>query len=413
MFKCMPSKSYRNGERRMSRKIMLSGNHAAAYAVKLSKPDVISAYPITPQTSVIEKLSEFVESGELNARFIRVESEHSAMSAVLGAASVGARVYTATSSQGLLYMYEVCWWAAGARLPIVMGVITRAIAPPWSIWTDHNDILSLRDSGWILLFAYDVQEVFDLTIQAFKIAEEVSLPVAVGWDAFVVSHTVEPLDILSQEMVDNFLPKKRIMEHMLKVDDPFSLGNLTYPDSYMEFRYDIWRSQKEAERIIRDVDKEYGKLSGRSYGGLLENIMCDDADIVLFIMGSAAGDAIEAAKILRKNGLKVAVCRLRAIRPFPADEIAKIASEAKVIGIFDRDISQGSNGILATDIKSVLKEYDIDVSVAEYIGGLGGRDVRVEDFIRIFKDMSKMMKKGVRFRRLWISLRENELGGVK
>jgi len=396
----------------MSKKTILSGNHAAAYAVKLSRPDVISAYPITPQTSVIEKLSEFVENGELNARFIRVESEHSAMSAVLGAASVGARVYTATSSQGLLYMYEVCWWAAGARLPIVMGIITRAIAPPWSIWTDHNDILTLRDSGWIIMFAQDVQEVFDLTVQAFKIAEETSLPVAVGWDAFVVSHTVEPLEILSQEHVDRFLPKKKIGGHMLNFDDPFSLGNLTYPDDYMEFRYDIWKTQREALDIISNIYEEYSEISGRAYGGLLEDNMCDDADIILFMMGAASGDAIEAARLLREKGLKVGVCRLRVIRPFPAEEIAKKSERVKMIGVFDRDVSMGYSGVLATDIKSALKEYDVDVPVAEYIGGLGGRDLRVKDFLEIFEDMDKMARKGVKFSRKWIGLKEKYIGGA-
>ncbi|RLF07785.1 MAG: pyruvate ferredoxin oxidoreductase [Thermoprotei archaeon] len=387
-------------------RIVLTGNHAAAYAVKLSRPDVISAYPITPQTSVIEKLSEFVENGELNVRFIRVESEHSAMAAVLGAASVGARVYTATSSQGLLYMYEVCWWAAGARLPIVMGVVTRAIAPPWSIWTDHNDILTLRDSGWIILFASDVQEVFDLTIQAYKIAETVNLPVAVGWDAFVVSHTIEPLDILSQEEVDKFLPKKKVSEHMLKVEDPFSLGNLTYPEDYMEFRYDMWKAQKKALDVISSVDEEYGELSGRRYGGTVEKNMCDDADMVLFIMGAASGDAIEAAALLRRKGLKVGVCRIRSMRPFPSDEVIKIAENVKIIGTFDRDISLGCGGIIGVEVRAAIKERGLDVPVIEYIGGIGGRDLRVQDFVEIFNDMDKLSRKGVRFERRWIGLKE-------
>ncbi|HDI31439.1 MAG TPA: pyruvate ferredoxin oxidoreductase [Thermofilum sp.] len=383
---------------------VLSGNHAAAYGAKLSRPDVIAAYPITPQTPIIEKLSEFVESGELDARLIRVESEHSAMAASIGAASVGARTYTATSSQGLLYMYEVCWWAVGARLPIVMGVVTRALAPPWSIWSDHNDLLTLRDSGWIILFASDSQEILDMTIQAYKIAESVYLPVVIGWDAFLASHTVEPVLIPDQEIVDKFLPKKRGWPHALSVEDPFSLGNITFPSEYMELRYDIWRSMNDTRELIKSVDKEYGRITGREYGGLVERYLCDDSEAVLFVMGSSSGDAMEAAEMLRREGIKVGVCRIRSVRPFPEEEVVELADRSKVIGVFDRDVSMGSRGILATEIMAALKSKEVDTPVVEFIGGLGGRNLSINTFKEVFKRMYKVEKRkqGIK----WVGLKE-------
>ena len=385
---------------------VLSGNHAAAYGVKLSRPDVIAAYPITPQTPIIEKLSEFIENGELDARFIRVESEHSAMAASIGAASVGARTYTATSSQGLLYMYEVCWWAAGARLPVVMGVVTRAIGPPWSIWTDHNDFLTLRDSGWILLFASDSQEILDMTIQAYKIAEELCLPVAIGWDAFLASHTAEPVIVPNQEDVDKFLPDKRPWPHILNIENPFSSGNIAFPGEYMELRYDIWRAQRKSKDLIVDVDKEYGELFGRKYGGLVEKYQCDDSDVILFIMGSSSGDAMEAAKELREEGYEPGVCRIRSVRPFPDEEIAELARKNKVIGVFDRDISMGSRGILATEILAALKSRSIDTPVVGFVGGLGGRNLSVETFKIVFREMYKALESGESEDIKWIGLKE-------
>lgn len=402
MYQRMPGKGNIYGEGGVLK--VLSGNHAAAYGVKLARPDIIAAYPITPQTPIIEKLSEFVESGELDARLIRVESEHSAMAASIGAASVGARTYTATSSQGLLYMYEVCWWAAGARLPIVMGVVTRALAPPWSIWSDHNDLLTLRDSGWIILFASDSQEILDMTIQAYKIAENLYLPVVIGWDAFLASHTSEPVLIPNQEAVDRFLPEKRRWPHALNIEDPFSLGNITFPGEYMELRHDIWRSINSARELIRSVDREYGRVFGREYGGLVERYLCDDSEAVLFIMGSSSGDAMEAAEMLRKEGVKVGVCRIRSVRPFPEEEVVEVASRSKVIGVFDRDVSMGGRGILATEVMAALKSKEIDTPVIEFVGGLGGRNLSVNTFKEVFRQMYKIERGKQEIR--WVGLKE-------
>ena len=358
---------------------VLTGNHAAAYGAKLAKVNFISAYPITPQTSIIEKLAEFVDSGDLNAKFVRVESEHSAMAAVIGATAVGARAFTATSAQGLFYMYEMIWWAAGARLPIVMGVVTRAIAPPWSIWTDHADFLALRDSGWILLFARDAQEVLDTVIQAYRIAEdeEVMLPVAVGWDAFIASHTAESVDIPSQEVIDEYLPAKKEFAHMLDVEHPFSLGNLAFPDNYMEFRWLIDKSMNAAREVILKADKEYGNIVGRSYGGLVEEYKCADADVVVFMMGAASGDGMDAVDELRDEGYNVGLCRIRAVRPFPIEEVRKISQRVKAGVVIDRDISFGFGGILAGEIKAALYNTDKKPPIFNIIAGLGGRDIDV------------------------------------
>ncbi len=358
---------------------VLTGNWAAAYGAKLARVNFISAYPITPQTPIIEKLADFVDKGELKAKLVRVESEHSAMAAVIGAAAVGARAFTATSAQGLFYMYEMIWWAAGARLPIVMGIVTRALAPPWSIWTDHADFLALRDSGWILLFAKNAQEILDTIIQAYKIAEneDVMLPVAVGWDAFIASHTAEPVDVPDQEVVDAYLPEKRSFSHMLDVENPFSLGNLAFPDNYMEYRWLIDAAMASARKVIMEVDREYDRFFGRSYGGLLEKYRCEDANIVVVMMGAASGDGMDAVDALREKGYRVGLCRIRAVRPFPVDEIRELCRNVDAVLVIDRDISFGLGGILASEVKAALYDFK-KPSIFNIIAGLGGRDIDAE-----------------------------------
>jgi len=361
-------------------RLVLTGNHAAAYAVKLARVDVVAAYPITPQTTVIEKISEFVEKGELKAKLLRVESEHSAMAAVIGAAFAGARAYTATSAQGLLYMYEMVWWAAGARLPIVMGLVTRAIAPPWSIWTDHSDFMSMRDSGWVMLFASSAQEVLDLTILAFKLAGEVMLPVAVGWDAFVVSHTAEPVELPDQGTVDAVLGEKPRSPSAVDFENPGAMGALAFPRDYPVFREDIHSSLLTAESVFKEVESRYAELVGRAPIGPVETFACDDADVILVVMGAAAGDAMEAVEKLRKRGVRAGVARLRMLRPFPAGELAKIASDAKALVVFDRSYSMGAGGVLAMETRAALHRHGIMVPVHEVVGGLGGADVTPEYF---------------------------------
>jgi len=378
------------------KKLVLTSNYAAAYAAKLARAEIISAYPITPQTTVVEKLAEFIERGELKAKMIRVESEHSAMAACIGASATGARVFTATSSHGLLYMYEMLWWAAGARLPIVMGVVTRAIAPPWNIWTEHADILSPRDSGWLIFFAESAQEVLDMILQAYKVAEneQVLLPVMVGWDAFISSHTAEPVDVPSQEIVDEFLPPRKSAAFLLDVKDPVSHGNLVFPDFYMEFRYLMQRGMESARDIIRKVDEEFGKIFGRHYGGLIEKYRCDDAEYALITLGGSSGDAREAVDKLRENGVKIGLCRIRVIRPFPVQDVVECLSNKEGVIVVERDISMGLCGVLATEIASVLFMNGIQPKFASFIAGLGGREVSVEDFLKMLDFSLKEFQRG-------------------
>ncbi len=359
-------------------RLVLTGNHAAAYAVKLARVNVVAAYPITPQTSVIEKISEFVEKGELNARLIRVESEHSAMAAVIGAAFAGARAYTATSAQGLLYMYEMVWWAAGARLPIVMGLVTRGIAPPWSIWTDHADFMSIRDSGWAMLFAASAQEVLDLTIIAFKLAEELMLPVAVGWDAFIVSHTAEPVHVPEQDAVDRFLGEPKRAPAAVDFDDPKSIGALAFPKDYPLFRENIHETLRGASLKLRRLEEEYSKVVGRKSLGLIEEIMCDDAEVVIVAMGAAAGEAVEVARALRREGVRVGVARVRSVRPFPEEDLARIAEKAGALVVLDRSYSLGIGGVIALETRAVLHRRGVTVPVKEVVAGLGGQEIPLE-----------------------------------
>lgn len=376
------------------RKVMLTGNYAIAYAVKLCKPDVIAAYPITPQTSIVEKLAEFVEKGELKAKYVRVESEHSAMATVIGAAATGARTFTATSSQGLLYMHEGLWMAAGARLPIVMAVVTRAIFPPWSIWTDHSDLLDQRDTGWIINMAEDNQEAFDSIIMAYKIAETVNLPVIVGIDAFIVSHTLAPVKVLEDDVVNQFIPKKERFSYVLDIKEPVTMGNIVLPDYYMEFRYLIEESMKKAKDVIKEVVREFYKISGRNYQGLVEQYKCSNADVVIVVMGALAGDAKECIDQLREQGYNVGVLKLRFIRPFPSEEVRELLSSKKAIVVIDRDVSFGKGGIIYDEIISELYKCEKKPPVRGYIAGLGGREVSVNDIKRMILETYNDLENG-------------------
>ncbi|ABL87677.1 pyruvate flavodoxin/ferredoxin oxidoreductase domain protein [Pyrobaculum islandicum DSM 4184] len=352
-------------------KTALTGNYAVAYAVKMAKPHVIAAYPITPQTSIVEKLAEFVERGELNARFVNVESEFAAMSVVYGAAMVGARAFTATSSHGLLYMYEVTWWTALSRAPVVMAVVTRTIGPPWNIHVEHNDILTLRDSGWIIAMAETVQETFDLTIQAFKIAETAILPVAIGVDGFILSHSTEPVEIPQQEIVDYFLPpRKPDIPLLLRPGEPITFGNLP-SDNKIHARHKVstvYEAHEKAKKIINHIDEEYGKITGRRYGGLVEWYRAEDAKHIVVCAGAWCSDAKHAVNALRKDGMSIGLMRLRFIRPFPREEVEKLEDYDTVI-IYDRDITP-LGGILGIEINSLVSRP----KTINIIAGIAGVD---------------------------------------
>jgi len=395
----------------MAQTLAITGNHAAAYGAKLSKVQFISAYPITPQTVIVERLAQMVENGELNAKFVRVESEHSALAACIGAAATGLRTFTATSSHGLAYMHEMIIWAAGARLPIVMPVVTRAFAPPWSIWNEHTDLLLERDTGWIIFMAENNQEVLDTIIQAYKIAEnqEVLLPVMIGMDAFILSHTTTPVELPDQESVDNFLAQETKRAFLLDPNNPITHGNVTYPDWYMEFRYLLYKAMINAKSVIKDTAEEWKRITGRYHGDLIDCYKCSDADVTMITIGASAGDAKEAADVLRSEGYKTGVIRLRVLRPFPDKELREATKNSKLILVIDRNLSPGIGGILLHEIKGAYQTMKKQPLIHGFITGLGGRDITLQNFITMFKRGYEILEKNEEPGLEWINLRKEVL----
>jgi pyruvate/2-oxoacid:ferredoxin oxidoreductase alpha subunit len=354
-------------------KKVIMGNHAVSWGVKLARAEVIAAYPITPQTQVVEALAEMCADGRLEARFIKVESEHSAMAACIGAAAAGVRTFTATSSQGLLLMHEMLHWAGMGRLPVVMADINRAVAPGWSIWTDQNDSLAQRDTGWMQIYCRSNQEVLDSVLLAYKVSEQVGLPTMLCLDAFLLSHTCEPVDVPDQALVDAFLPPYR---PALWVDPavPRAFGGLAGPDVFMEIRYAAQAAMDEALRLIPKVGEEYHALVGRRYG-LVDTYRGEDAEILLVTMGTIATTAEAAVDDLREAGIAAGVLRVRAFRPFPAEAVADRMGGARKLVVLDRNLSLGGGGILAAELRAALAARDLHPGIWAYIAGLGGRDV--------------------------------------
>ncbi len=356
------------------RKVIV-GNHAVSWGVKLARAEVIAAYPITPQTQIVEELSEMCASGELKARFIKVESEHSAMAACVGASATGARAFTASSSQGLALMHEMLHWAGSGRLPIVMADVNRALGPGWNIWTDQTDSLAQRDTGWIQLYCETNQEVLDTTIMAFRLAEQVDLPVMVVLDAFFLSHTAEPVDIPDQELVDRFLPPRRA-RYKLDVDDPHSYGALVRPDDYMEMRWHLQDAMHDAVARFDGVETEWATLVGRSYGAV-ESYRTEDADIALVTSGTITSTARHVIDQHRENGEKIGLVKIKMFRPFPTDALRLALAGIDRVAVLDRNFSPGQGGIFAAELRSAL--YDLPAedrpAIYGYVLGLGGRDV--------------------------------------
>ncbi len=357
-----------------------TGNHAVSHGVRLARAEVISAYPITPQTQVVELLSQFCEEGLLKARFIKVESEHSAMAALVGAASTGARTFTATSAQGLALMHEMLHWAAGARLPIVMANVNRAMGAPWSVWTDQNDSLSQRDTGWLQIYCESNQEVLDTVLQSFKLAETVRLPVMLILDAFVLSHTAEPVEIPDPEDADRFLPPYR---PGLRLDpsDPRAFNGLTTPDSYMEFRVAMQESMTQALEVAKSVDQQFAAIFGRSYG-IIEAYRCDDAELMVITSSTVTSTAREVIDRLRDEGRRVGLLKIRLFRPFPAEELRRLCAGAAKLAVIDRNIGFGVGGIFAQEVRAALYNHLV-VPVYGFIAGLGGRDITPETILEI------------------------------
>lgn len=363
------------------KRIFVSGDEAVAEAVRLVKPHVISAYPITPQTVAVERISDFVEDGSLKAAYLHVESEHTAMSAALGAAAVGARTFTATSSQGLLYMAEVLPYVSGARFPIVMMNANRTLATPWALLADHRDSLSQLDSGWIQVYCEDAQETLDMVIQAYRIAEDsrVMAPMMVNLDGFILTHTYEMVDLPDQEEVDEFLPSYTTGNKM-DLDDPKSVCYAAM-DDYMEFHMKQELDMRKAPSVIVEVDRAFGEKFGRNYGGMIEQYRCEDVEVVLMTLGSVTGTARVVVDAMREEGFKVGLAKIRFMRPFPRSEIMDIAGRAKAIGVVDKDISVGYEGIVFTNVNSSLCGLKKLPATINFIGGLAGRNIS-KDHIR-------------------------------
>ncbi|HDJ24380.1 MAG TPA: pyruvate ferredoxin oxidoreductase [Candidatus Aminicenantes bacterium] len=367
------------------RKVIM-GNHALSYGAMLSRVQVIAAYPITPQTQVVELLSEMCADKVLDAQFIKVESEHSAMAACLGASLAGARTFTATSAQGLALMHELLHWASGGRLPVVLGNINRAMAPGWSIWSDQNDSLSQRDTGWVQFYCGSNQEVLDSVIQAFKVAEKLHIPAMIILDAFSLSHTYEVVEVPEQEKVDEYLPPFQ-PKFRLTPDDPHAFGGLTSPDHYLELRYKLQKDMEKAPALIEETGQEFQELFGRKLG-LVDPYQCDDAEIILVTSGTAGYTACVAVDHFRQQGLKVGNLRIRTFRPFPFEIVRDILSQAKKVAVVDRNISYGHHGIFYQEIKSALYGHS-PVPVFGYITGLGGRDITLDTFRQIIEETQK------------------------
>lgn len=371
-------------------KQVIMGNHALSFGAMISRVQVIAAYPITPQTQVVELLSELCADKRLDAEFIKVESEHSAMAACCGASAVGARTFTATSAQGLALMHEMIHWAVGGRLPVVLGNINRAMGPPWTIWTDQNDSLSQRDTGCLQFYAQSNQEVLDTVVQAFKVSEQILLPSMVILDAFALSHTSEVVDVPDQELVDEYLPPFN-PRYILDPKEPHTFGGLTGPDGYYELRYKIEEAIQDSKRLINETGKEFGELFGREYG-LVEKYKLDDAEIVLIASSTIASTARVAIDELQEEGKKVGLLRVRVFRPFPSEEIRELLVNRKKVAVIDRNISFGHGGIFAQEIKSALYNCKDKPPIWGYITGIGGRDVTVEHIKEIVNDTIKSEK---------------------
>jgi pyruvate ferredoxin oxidoreductase alpha subunit len=387
---------------------VVEGSYAVAHSVKVCRPNVISAYPITPQTHIVEDLSQFMADGKIpNCEYINVESEFSALSALVGASATGARTYSSTSSQGLELMHEVLFNASGMRLPIVMTVVNRAVSAPISIWNDHQDSISQRDTGWIQLYAENIQEMSDMTAQSFKIAEDkdVMLPAMVCMDGFILSHVFEPVILLEQELTDEFLPTYD-PEHVLDTRNPLSFGTFADPSAYTEFRYLQQKGMDVALGKIEKAAEDFKTIFGRYYGGLIEPYMAEDAEILLMAMGSVVGTIKDVIDKARSQGIKVGLIKVRTFRPFPAEAIRSAVSDAAIVVTLDKNISVGLNeGALFTEVKSCLYNSDINVPVMGFMLGHGGRDIPMSTIQMIIDKAAQAIKSGIKVESEYADLR--------
>ena len=358
---------------------IMTGNEAVAVGVKLARVKFISAYPITPQTTIVEKLATMIANRELDSRYVEVESEHSAMAAIMSSELAGVRSYTATSSQGLLYMHEMLHWAAGQRLPLVMSVVNRAIGPPWNIWSDQSDTMSQKDTGWMQVYCESNQEAMDTIIMGYKIAEDhnILLPLMSMEDAFVLSHTSEPVSIPDQKAVDAFLPELDL-DFSIDTEHPRGYGSYSTPDGpFMELKKDMRDSMTKSRDAIVKVTDEFSEAFGRDYSGLVEKYMMEDAEYALIASGSLASTGKYVVQKMREKGQKVGLIRIRFYRPFPDDEIFRATRNLKALGVLDRSVSFGTGGNTYIEVASSLYGRST-VPLFGFTACIGGRDVKVE-----------------------------------
>lgn len=367
-------------------RMMIEGSMGVALMVMKCRPNVVAAYPITPQTHIVENLSKFKANGKLKGEFLNVESEFGAASVVLGAQAAGGRSFSATTSQGLLLMGEVLYNMSGMRLPVVITVANRAISAPISIWNDHSDAMVMRDSGWIMLFAEDNQEVADLHPQAFKIGEDpnIMLPVMINMDGFILTHAVEPIDIPEQEEVDEFLPPYQ-PEHFLDVKNPKTFGNLAEPQWYAETRFKLQETMEDSKAVIEKVADDYKAKFGRHQGGLIDTYRMDDAERVFVAMGSLIGTLKDVVDDLRQKGEKVGILKIRSFRPFPKEKIREVCGDVKEMIVLEKAISFGLGGVLQEELRSTFYKKKNQPTISGFVLGLGGRDIPPSTLIKIYE----------------------------
>jgi len=372
-------------------KKVITGDHAVAIGAKLCRVDVVPAYPITPQTLIIEHIADFVNDGQLDTKFLTMESEHSVMSAAAAASAAGARVFTATSSQGLAFMHEMLYATAPLRLPVVMANASRTLGGPPGIWCEYNDSMGARDSGWLQLYVEDNQEALDMIIQSFRIAEDkrVLLPIMPCLDGFVLTHTVEPVEIPTQEDVDSFLAPYE-PDIILDPARPAMIGTFMPAEYIMELRRQTVGAFESAKDVIKEVNDEFAKKFGRDYGGLVDTYRMDDAKVALITMGTVTSTSREVVDELRQKGEKVGIIKLRFFRPFPCEILRKLVSNLDALGVFDRSISYHGGGPVFNEVRSAL--FGMTIPVIDHLAGLGGRDVTQEQIFKMFELTSRAAK---------------------
>ncbi|MDO8581446.1 MAG: pyruvate ferredoxin oxidoreductase [bacterium] len=379
----------------MRKVIAATGNQAIAIALRQIEPDVMCAYPITPSTQIMETYAQYIADGIVKTELRLVESEHSAMSACIGASAAGARVVTASSSQGIALMHEILYIASGLRLPIVMAVANRALSAPINIHGDHSDTMGSRDAGWIQLYAKNAQEAYDTIIQAIRIAEGARLPVMVCFDGFTISHSVQRIEILEDAEVKDFIGVYKPEHSLLDIKRSKTFGTFALPNFYAEIKYQQRDAMRKALYIIKDIDTEFLNRFGTSYG-LFETYMLEDAEIATVVIGSTAGTLKYATDEMRKEGIRAGMLRIRAFRPFPAKDITDTLKHLKAIMVLDRTDSPGTDGPLYQDICSALIDMPIHPSISNFMYGLGGRELALEKAKRIYRDLADATRKGIK-----------------